>query len=145
MSAPETPRSFEVLAVGYSSFDAVFLKQAFRESPVSCNVKLVESGRDARQALDGGTNGGRPDVILLALDTDRPDSRDALAWLKSDESTRRIPLIVMTASDRPGDRAVAYDLHANCFIPKPASFDQFVRVVHSISRFWFSVVTLPRE
>ena len=36
-----------------------------------------------------------------------------------------------------------YDLHANCYITKPAGLDQFIEVVRSIVNFWLTVARLP--
>jgi two-component system response regulator len=57
---------------------------------------------------------------------------------------KHIPVIVLTSSRNDEDILRSYDLHANCYISKPIKFREFVKVVHSIEEFWFTIVTLPR-
>ena len=87
----------------------------------------------------------RPDIILLDLNLPRVDGRQVLAEIKSDESLRRIPVVVLTTSRSGEDILRSYDLHANCYITKPVDLEQFVHVVQSINNFWFSIVKLPPE
>jgi two-component system response regulator len=68
-----------------------------------------------------------------------------LAEIKADKILKRIPVVVLTTSGAEEDILRAYNLCANCYITKPVDFDQFVKIVHSIESFWFTVVKLPPE
>jgi CheY-like chemotaxis protein len=135
----------EVLLIEPSSSDAVLMKEAFRET--EAGVTIVRTGADALKYLEAKAPAARdwPDLVLYSLDSENADAARALAALKCGESTRRIPVVVLARLDTAAARQRWYDLHANCVIPRPTSFDQFRRVVQSIERFWFSIVTLPRE
>lgn len=39
----------------------------------------------------------------------------------------------------------AYDLHANCYLVKPSSLDDFEGMLHSTVAFWTNVVRLPKR
>lgn len=134
----------EILLIEPSSSDAVLMKEALRET--EAGVTVVRSGADALAYLDATPAAARgwPDLVLYSLEQDA-DAARALERLKSAQSTRRIPVVVLARLDTAAARQRWYDLHANCVIPRPTSFDQFRRVVQSIERFWFSIVTLPRE
>jgi DNA-binding NarL/FixJ family response regulator len=49
----------------------------------------------------------------------------------------------MTTSKSDEDVLRSYDLHANCYIPKPVDLDQFISIIRSIEDFWLTVVKLP--
>jgi CheY-like chemotaxis protein len=66
-----------------------------------------------------------------------------LTEIKQDPELRRIPVVIMTTSDREKDIVAAYNLHVNCYVTKPVDLDQFIGVVKTIEHFWFSIVTLP--
>ena len=68
---------------------------------------------------------------------------EVLAEIKADEFLRRIPVVVLTASDAPEDILRAKDLQASCYITKPADLDEFDRVMNSIEDFCLTVVKLP--
>lgn len=141
-------RPYEILLVEPSSSDAVLMKEAFRETDFRSGVTVVSSGPDAIDYLtdrDRSAETPWPDLVLYSLDLARPESVQVLSHLKSALPTRRIPVVVLANQDGAEARQRIYDLHANCIIPRPSSYDQYRRVVQSIERFWFTIVTLPRE
>jgi CheY-like chemotaxis protein len=66
-----------------------------------------------------------------------------LTEIKQDPDLRRIPVVIMTASDDQKDINDAYNEHANCYVTKPVDLDQFLGVVRRIEDFWLTVVKLP--
>ena len=46
-----------------------------------------------------------------------------LREIKSDDSLKRIPVVILTTSKSEEDMLRAYDLHANCYIAKPVDFN----------------------
>ncbi len=68
-----------------------------------------------------------------------------LKEIKSDDSLKRIPVVILTTSKSEEDVLRAYSLHANCYITKPVDFNRFMNVVRSIEDFWLTVVRLPDE
>lgn len=57
----------------------------------------------------------------------------------------RIPVVVLSTSRAETDVLRTYDLHANCYVVKPADLDEFIDVVKSIEHFWLKSATLPAE
>ena len=91
----------------------------------------------------GGTHHGRrrPDLILLNLPS--PECRGFLTELKGDESFRRIPVVVMGADKNREDVLRAYDCHANCYVTRPETLEEFKKVLAGLEEFWFGVAKLP--
>jgi CheY-like chemotaxis protein len=85
----------------------------------------------------------RPDLVLLDLNLPKRDGRAVLAEVKADPDLRRIPIIVLTTSDREDDVLSSYDLHATAYVTKPLDFDRVVDVVRQVHDFFVSVVRLP--
>jgi len=48
--------------------------------------------------------------------------------IKSDERTKRIPIVIMTSSKEEKDVADSYDLGANSYIVKPLDFESLAAV-----------------
>jgi CheY-like chemotaxis protein len=140
------PRLVEILLVEDSPSDTELTLEALREAKVRNHLSLVEDGVQAMQFLrqEGAYAGApRPDLIMLDLNLPRKDGREVLAEIKSDESLKTIPIVVLTTSRAEQDVLRAYQLSANCYITKPVDFEQFLNVVRSIESFWLFVVTLP--
>lgn len=139
-------RPVEILLVEDSPSDTELTVEAFRESRLNNRLHHVEDGVEALEFLrrqKSFANSPRPDLILLDLNLPRKDGRELLAELKTDPDLQTIPVVVLTTSKADQDVLQAYQLQANCYITKPVDFEQFVRIVREIERFWLEVVTLP--
>ena len=86
----------------------------------------------------------RPDLILLDLNLPKMDGREVLARIKTNDSLKMIPTVILTTSDAEGDIAKSYQLQANCYLSKPMHFEAFHTLVKSINDFWFTRVKLPQ-
>ena len=136
----------EILLVEDNSGDVQLTKLALEESKMSVNLHVVEDGVEALAFLrkEGKyASTKHPDIILLDLNLPKKDGREVLAEIKADPNLKRIPVIVLTASQAETDILNAYNLNANCYIIKPVDFDRFVKIVQSIENFWFTIVRLP--
>jgi chemotaxis family two-component system response regulator Rcp1 len=140
------PETANMLLVEDNPGDVRLIVETLAENKLYNTLNVASDGIEALAYLrKEGRHAGalRPDLILLDLNLPRMDGREVLAEIKSDGDLRRIPVVVLTTSDQDKDVIQSYDQHANCYITKPLDFDQFVRVMHSIENFWFSIVRLP--
>ena len=140
-------RPIDILLVEDNPGDVILTEEAFSEAKISNNLHITRDGEEALSYLRreaGFENAVRPDLILLDLNLPKIDGREVLDTVKSSDVLKRIPIVVLTSSEAEQDIIKTYDLHANSYIVKPITLDQFVRVVNAVENFWFSVVTLPR-
>jgi two-component system response regulator len=79
------------------------------------------------------------------LNLPKKDGREVLATIRSDDSLRAIPVIVITTSDLDMSILNAHSCWANCYLIKPIEFDEFIGMIKTIATFWLSVVTLPSQ
>jgi adenylate cyclase len=61
----------------------------------------------------------RPDIILLDVMMPDIDGVTLCRMLKEEESTRRIPIIMVTAKSMMGDVEAAFDAQADDYVSKP--------------------------
>jgi CheY-like chemotaxis protein len=143
--APEaTP--IDVLLVEDDPGDVLMTKEAFAEHKVRNRLNVVSDGVEALAYLrreDPYGDAVRPDLILLDLNLPRRDGRQVLREIKSDESLRQIPVVVLTTSQADEDILRSYQLHANAYVTKPVDFERFISVVRQIDEFFVTVVRLP--
>jgi len=146
MSAGEIVRPIVILLVEDNPGDVRLIREAMRERRMQVDLHAVENGVEALAFLrkeDGYVRVPRPDLILLDLNLPKMDGRGVLTEVKEDQNLRRIPVVVLTASQAEEDIFRAYDLRANCYVTKPLDLDQFMDAVQTIQDFWMSVVQLP--
>lgn len=129
--------------------DRLLIEDAFSEGEVSGEIHFVEDGEDL---LDYLRREGRwselkgrasPSLILLDLNMPRMDGREALKQIKSHESLRSIPVVVLTTSNAEEDVQSTYACGVNSYISKPGSFDQLVDIIRTLNEYWISTVRLP--
>ncbi len=139
-------KPIEILLIEDSPSDIALTKEALEVGKIANNLACVEDGVEAMAYLRRQgkyAKAIRPDLIMLDLNLPRKDGREVLRELKSDQSLRTIPIIVLTTSRSDKDVLQSYELNANCYITKPVDFQHFIEVVKSIEQFWLTVVTLP--
>jgi len=141
-------RLIKVLLVEDNLGDVRLTREAFREAKFANKMNVVKDGMEAMKFLRREGNYGRalrPDIILLDLNLPKKDGLEVLKEIKADENLKRIPVVILTTSSAEKDILNSYNLHANCYITKPAGLDGLIEVVKSIKNFWFSIVKLPPE
>ena len=137
----------EVLLVEDSPGDVRLTQEALREANRAVHLHVASDGVEAMAFLrrEGSyAQVPRPDLILLDLNLPRMDGREVLAQIKSDESLKTIPTIILTTSEAEADILKSYQLQANCFLSKPVQLDDFENLVKSINDFWLTKVKLPQ-
>jgi CheY-like chemotaxis protein len=141
--APDAP--VEVLLVEDNEGDAQLMIEALKEGNLWTNINVVDNGEEAVAYLRGeGPYAGAtpPHLILLDLHLPLMNGHEVLAEIKGNERLRRIPIVILTASQDEEDFRRAYDLFANCCVGKPEDYQEFKRAVRRIELFW---MTIPRR
>jgi CheY-like chemotaxis protein len=139
-------KPIDILLVEDNPGDVRLTQEALKDAKVANTLHVVVDGEQAMNFLRKKgiyADAVRPDLILLDLNLPRKDGREVLREIKGDEDLRRIPVVILTTSSAEEDVFRTYSDHANCYITKPISFDQFINVVRSIENFWLTVVKLP--
>ena len=110
--------------------DVYLLREALGTN-VADPVEIVVA-QDGEEALDFVHGRGRfhsahaPDLIVLDLNLPKSDGSDVLRCIRETERLARIPVVILTSSDSPRDRATAERLGASCYITKPSDLDAFL-------------------
>jgi CheY-like chemotaxis protein len=86
---------------------------------------------DGREAVSLARS-DRPDLILMDLGLPGIDGWEATRQLKDDESTRHIPIIVLSAHAMTSDRERALAAGGDDFDTKPIRFQQLLGKVDSL-------------
>ncbi len=140
-------RPFEILLVEDNAGDVVLIREAMADSNISLRLTVASNGEEGLSRLRRQgefAHAAAPDLILLDLNLPRLGGRELLAAIKTNERLRRIPVVVLTSSQAEQDITASYDLHANCYVTKPADLEEFLGVIQSVTTFWLTVAKLPK-
>jgi two-component system, response regulator len=140
--------AIEILLVEDSDADAEMTMRALKKGNVTNNVVWVKDGVEALEFIHcTGAYSERqrrhPKLILLDIKMPRMDGIAVLKRLKSDESTRPIPIVILTSSAEERDVVESYRLGVNSYLVKPVDFGEFVEVVAHAGLFWALMNKVP--
>ncbi len=116
MKHPTQRARWNVLLAEDNDDHALLIEMALtRATRVPVEVHRARNGNEAVELALSLT----PDLILLDLKMPGRSGHEVLEAVKADETLRRIPVAVLTSSDRDDDVALSYGLGGNHFITKP--------------------------
>lgn len=126
--------------------DRYLMKTALEETGITEMVEYVENGVEVMNYLEGinEENGeiNYPKFILLDLNMPKMDGREVLRKIKSNESYRKIPVIVFSTTKNQLEVKRCYELGANTYVVKPVTYDSLVDTIRDICTYWFNTATL---
>ncbi|MFT4541356.1 MAG: two-component system response regulator [Planctomycetota bacterium] len=77
-----------------------------------------------------------PSLVLLDLDLPQLDGAQLLERLRANESTKSIPVVVLTSSDNEADVRRCYEAGANAYVVKPNQLGEIRETIRAIALFW---------
>jgi len=119
--------------------------RAFRQLSITNDIIVARDGVEALDYLFGeGKYEGRdtsvmPAVVLLDLKLPMLDGFEVLSRIRSSESTRFLPVVVLSSSSEEQDVFKSYSLGANSYIRKPVNFDKFIQAAEYLGLYWFTL------
>ncbi len=120
--------------------------RALKKSNIANNIQVARDGEEAIKILFGGDEGKSqplPQVILLDLKLPKIDGLEVLRRIRESDSTRMLPVVVLTSSDEESDLARSYRLGVNSYIRKPVNFDQFADATRQLGMYWLVLNECP--
>lgn len=140
---------YTILLVEDNATDVLLIRRALSKARVANPVHVVGDG-DAAVAYLGGegvyadrTRYPLPILIMLDLKLPKRSGLEVLAWLRAQESLRRIPVVMLTSSNGPVDVNAAYDEGVNSYLVKPVEFDGLVEMFNRVNFYWLMMNTKP--
>ena len=134
-----------ILLVEDNPDDEILTLRALKKANVANRIEVVRDGAEALDFVFGAGNyAGRdtsdmPQLILLDLKLPKVSGLQVLERIRSDERTKRIPVVILTSSTEEVDIKSGYDLHVNSFVSKPVNFQEFSEVVQRLGMYWLLV------
>jgi two-component system, cell cycle response regulator DivK len=99
--------------------------------------RLVRNGYEVLLAMDGQQGidmalSERPDLILMDMSLPVIDGWEATRRIKSNDATRQIPVIALTAHAMAGDREKTMEAGCDDYDTKPVEISRLVRKIAAL-------------
>lgn len=131
-----------ILLVEDNRDDETLVRRALRWSGVDCEVVVARDGAAALDYLFGLGEwnerdlGEQPLLVLLDISLPTVNGFEVLRQIRADPITRRVPVVVLTASSRQSDILSGYDAGANGYVVKPTQLPEFVDAARWLGHYW---------
>lgn len=141
----------EILIVEDNANDAELMMRTLKKNNLSNKIKLLEDGEKALDYIyckgeyKDRDCANLPKIIFLDLKLPKVNGLEVLEKLKSDEMTKKLPVIIVTSSREDPDIERAYELGANSYVVKPVDFDDFVKSMVQLGLYWLLVNENPKS
>ncbi len=135
--------TIDVLLVEDNPNDAELAIRGLNKNNLVNNLLHVKDGEEALDFIfaTGKFAGKRdvshfPKVVLLDIQMPKVNGIEVLRKIKSDPSTKSIPVVVLTSSKEDPDIEKCYELGANSYIVKPVNFEAFAEAIKNLGFYW---------
>lgn len=131
-----------ILLVEDNPDDEALTIRALKRNHIGNEIVVAHDGVEALDYLFGtGMYADRdisvkPSVVLLDLKLPRVDGLEVLRRLRENESTKLLPVVVLTTSNEDQDLLDSYSLGCNSYIRKPVDFLQFSEAIRQLGMYW---------
>jgi CheY-like chemotaxis protein len=128
----------EILLVEDNQDDLELALRALRKGNLAGTIRVVGDGAEALDyifcegAYAGRNIENRPQIILLDLKLPKVDGIDVLKRIRSDERTKTIPVVMLTASKEQQDMINSCHLGVDGYIVKPVEMEKFAATVEKL-------------
>ncbi len=109
--------------------DVLLVQQALEEYHIDHELHVVRDGGEAMEFLAHMGEPGEaacPDIVLLDLNLPKVDGHQVLSEFRKHPSCTHTPVIVVSSSDLPKDRARVAALGISRYFRKPSELDAFM-------------------
>lgn len=116
--------------------------RALKKANIANRVVVARDGAEALDYLfSKGAYAGRdlaeiPQVVLLDLNLPKIGGLEVLRQIRAGETTKRLPVVILTSSKEERDLTDGYDSGANSYIVKPVDFIQFSEAGRQLGLYW---------
>ena len=135
----------EILLIEDNPDDVSLTLSALKKGKVSNKVHVLKDGSEALDFIFGQgayahrREGEHVQLILLDLNLPKIHGLDVLRKIKTDERTKSIPVIIMTASQEERGVMQSYKLGAQGCVVKPFELPKFVEAVSELRLSWLLI------
>ena len=134
-----------ILLVEDNPDDEILTTRALTEAKVINQTMIVRDGQEALDYLFYKGNFAdrhisNPQIILLDLKLPKVDGLEVLQKIRETESTKLIPVVILTSSSQEKDIAASYNNGANSYIVKPVDVVQFHLSIQHFLTYWLGLI-----
>jgi two-component system, chemotaxis family, response regulator Rcp1 len=126
---------FDILLAEDNPGDVLLFREALSSCQLPWNLVVAADGEKAIDLLGqepGSAPSAEPDwqphLIVLDVNLPKYNGDAVLRYVRRQPRLRSVPVIMLTSSASPADRAAAIDLGANLYLQKSSDLDELLDI-----------------
>ncbi|MDH5256839.1 MAG: response regulator [Gammaproteobacteria bacterium] len=138
-----------VLLIEDNPDDIELTRRAFANTDLDVTLEIAKDGQEgldyifAKNKYSNRNIKDLPKLILLDINLPKLSGLEVLKEIRENETTKYVPVVLLTTSDEFCDIAEGYQLGSNSYIKKPVSFNIFSEVIQNLGQYWLHINTSP--
>lgn len=123
-------RSLTIILVEDNPGDVLLIREALTMAGLSYDLIVQPDGEQAL-AYIGRIESGElscPDIVLIDLNIPRKSGDMVLARLRQGSVCAQVPVVIVTSSASPKDRAIVAGDRASVYFRKPSDYDEYMEL-----------------
>ena len=135
--------SSEILLIEDSHTDARLFTRAVKRADKSIHVTWLEDGDKALEYINDLIHNhyAIPGIVVLDIKLGSMKGFEVLGHIRRNPMTEHLPVVMLSSSTQQEDIRLAYELGANSYLSKPASYASLTSLVHSLVSYWLQTNT----
>jgi len=115
--------------------DARIFQRIVKKEQLTDSMIWLKDGEDAVNELVRDRK-WIPKLIILDIKLPKVSGLEILEQLRTQETTKTLPVIILSSSNQQIDIQKAYDLGVNGFVTKPDNYAELKELLKFIAQFW---------
>jgi DNA-binding response OmpR family regulator len=126
---PQQP--LNILLIEDAEPDVFLVREALKNAGLDFELNVLDDGEkavDFIDTLDRNAEKKCPELVLLDLNLPKRTGDQILEHMRHSGRCKNVPVVIVTSSDSPRDKAEASRLGATQYFRKPSRLDEFMRL-----------------
>jgi CheY-like chemotaxis protein len=123
--------AFRLVLVEDTEPDVFLVREALRQAGLDFELQVLEDGEKAIEFVDAmemDHSAPRPDLVLLDLNLPKKSGGRVLERIRGSSACDNIPVVILTSSESPEDRAQVARFRATRYFRKASRLDEFMKL-----------------
>ena len=120
---------FQIVLVEDTDLDVFLIRQALGQAGLAFELRVLVNGEEALEfisKIDSDKTGPLPHLIVLDLNLPKVNGSQVLERVRQSSRCAPVPVLVLTSSDSPKDRAIVAQFSATQYFRKSSRLDEFM-------------------
>ena len=121
-----------LLVIEDNPADVDLLRRALAAAALDCQLTVIDDGADALSLFRLGSATSwaspAPDLAIVDLNLPKHSGLEIIEQMRANPKFAEVPVVVLSSSSSPRDRAKMEGFRVRRYIVKPADLEEFMRI-----------------